>query len=38
MITIKCHQYDLVTNYYVNNHIMKQISRNVNLEKNSVNS
>ena len=30
---IKCHQYDLINHY-----IMKQISTNVNLQKNSVNS
>ena len=36
--SIKCHQYDLMTNYYVNLYIMRQISTNVNLQKNSVNS
>ena len=36
--SIKCHQYDLMTNYYVNLYVMRQISSNVNLQKNSVNS
>ena len=36
--SIKCHRHDLITNYYVNHYVMRQISRNVNLEKNSVNS
>ena len=36
--SIKCHQYNLITNYYVNHYIMRQILTNVNLEKNSVNS
>ena len=36
--SIKCHQYDLITNKYVNHYIMRQISTNMNLRKNSVNS
>ena len=36
--SIKCHQYDLMTNYYANLYVMRQISSNVNLQKNSVNS
>ena len=36
--SIKCHQYDLMTNYYVNLYIMRQISTNLNLQKNSLNS
>ena len=36
--SIKCHQYDLITNYYVNHYIRRQILTKVNSEKNSVNS
>ena len=35
---IKCHQHDLIANQCVNHYIMRQISTNVNLRKNSVNS